>query len=170
MKKLQTTLDKITTLISAILCAAMMVILFANVVLRLIPGIGGFLVAGGFKWYMESSQYLNVWSMLIACIGINAMGTNLRVEVVDSILGKTPLGKKIVVIIRDVFIILFYVMVTYGGYQLCTRAKQAVSTMPQFTMGQVYTIFPIAGVLCILSAVLNLIVELTAKPEGGKSK
>ena len=42
--------------------------------------------------------------------------------------------------------------------------------MPQFTMGQVYTIFPIAGVLCILSAVLNLIVELTAKPEGGKSK
>ena len=129
MKKLQTTLDKITTLISAILCAAMMVILFANVVLRLIPGIGGF------KWYMESSQYLNVWSMLIVCIGINAMGTNLR-----------------------------------GGYQLCTRAKQAVSTMPQFTMGQVYTIFPIAGVLCILSAVLNLIVELTAKPEGGKSK
>ena len=164
VKKLQTTLDKITTLISAILCAAMMVILFANVVLRLIPGIGGF------KWYMESSQYLNVWSMLITCIGINAMGTNLRVEVVDSILGKTPLGKKIVVIIRDVFIILFYVMVTYGGYQLCTRAKQAVSTMPQFTMGQVYTIFPIAGVLCILSAVLNLIVELTAKPEGGKSK
>ena len=134
MKKLQTTLDKITTLISAILCAAMMVILFANVVLRLIPGIGGF------KWYMESS------------------------------LGKTPLGKKIVVIIRDVFIILFYVMVTYGGYQLCTRAKQAVSTMPQFTMGQVYTIFPIAGVLCILSAVLNLVVELTTKPEGGESK
>lgn len=158
MKKLQTTLDKITTLISAILCAAMMVILFANVVLRLIPGIGGF------KWYMESSQYLNVWSMLITCIGINAMGTNLRVEVVDSILGKTPLGKKIVVII------LFYVMVTYGGYQLCTRAKQAVSTMPQFTMGQVYTIFPIAGVLCILSAVLNLVVELTTKPEGGESK
>ena len=41
---------------------------------------------------------------------------------------------------------------------------------PQFTMGQVYTIFPIAGVLCILSAVLNLVVELTTKPEGGESK
>ena len=97
--------------------------------------------------------------MLIACIGINAMGTNLRVEVVDSILGKTPLGKKIVVIIRDVFIILFYVMVTYGGYQLCTRAKQAVSTMPQFTMVSVHHL-PIAGVLCILSAVLNLWLSL----------
>ena len=96
MKKLQQTMDKITTLISSILCAAMMIILFANVVLRLIPSVGGF------KWYMASSQYLNVWSMLIACIGINAMGTNLRVEVVDSIFGKTALGKKLVVLIRDV--------------------------------------------------------------------
>ena len=161
MKKLQQTMDKITTLISSILCAAMMIILFANVVLRLIPSVGGF------KWYMESSQYLNVWSMLIACIGINAMGTNLRVEVVDSIFGKTVLGKKLVVLIRDVFIILFYALVTYSGWQLCTRAKQAVSTMPQFTMGQVYTIFPIAGVICVLGAVVNLIVELTEKSEGG---
>lgn len=161
MKKLQQTMDKITTLISSILCAAMMIILFANVVLRLIPSVGGF------KWYMESSQYLNVWSMLIACVGINAMGTNLRVEVVDSIFGRTTLGKKLVVLIRDVFIILFYVLVTYSGWQLCTRAKQAVSTMPQFTMGQVYTIFPIAGVICIIGAVVNLIVELTEKPEGG---
>ena len=94
MKKLQRTMDKITTLISSILCAAMMIILFANVVLRLIPSVGGF------KWYMESSQYLNVWSMLIACIGINAMGTNLRVEVVDSIFGRTALGKKLVVLIQ----------------------------------------------------------------------
>ena len=156
MKKLQQTMDKITTLISSILCAAMMIILFANVVLRLIPNVGGF------KWYMESSQYLNVWSMLIACIGINAMGTNLRVEVVDSIFGKIALGKKLVVLI-----ILFYALVTYSGWQLCTRAKQAVSTMPQFTMGQVYTIFPIAGVICILGAVVNLIVELTEKSEGG---
>lgn len=161
MKKLQRTMDKITTLISSILCAAMMIILFANVVLRLIPSVGGF------KWYMESSQYLNVWSMLIACVGINAMGTNLRVEVVDSIFGRTALGKKLVVLIRDVFIILFYMLVTYSGWQLCTRAKQAVSTMPQFTMGQVYTIFPIAGVICIIGAVVNLIVELTEKPEGG---
>ena len=161
MKKLQRAMDKITTLISSILCAAMMIILFANVVLRLIPSVGGF------KWYMESSQYLNVWSMLIACVGINAMGTNLRVEVVDSIFGRTTLGKKLVVLIRDVFIILFYALVTYSGWQLCTRAKQAVSTMPQFTMGQVYTIFPIAGVICIIGAVVNLIVELTEKPEGG---
>ena len=84
MKKLQNALDKGSTLIAAVMCAAMMVILFANVVLRLIPNIGGF------KWYMESSQYLNVWSMLIVGICITAKGTHLHVELVDAVAGKTP--------------------------------------------------------------------------------
>lgn len=161
MKKLQSALDRGSTLIAAVMCAAMMVILFANVVLRLIPNIGGF------SWYMESSQYLNVWSMLIACIGITAKGTNLHVELVDTVVSKNPALKKIHKVVTSAFIFLFYVMVTYSGYQLSTRAKQAVSTMPRFKMGQVYVIFVIAGAVCALSALVDLIVALTAKEEGG---
>lgn len=164
MKKLQTALDKGSTLVAAVLCAAMMVILFANVVLRLIPSVGGF------KWYMESSQYLNVWSMLIACIGITVKGTNLHVELVDSIAAKNPVLKKAHKVLTSLFIALFYIMVTYAGWQLSTRAKQAVSTMPQFTMGQVYVIFVFACALCALSAIVDLIVTLTEKPEGGAEK
>lgn len=164
MKKLQTILDKASTFVAAVLCGAMMVILLANVILRLIPGIGGF------KWYMEGGQYLNVFSMLIAGIGITAQRTHLHVELVDSIAAKNPKLKKIHAAIVSVFMILFYAMVTYGGWQLCTRAKQAVSTMPQFTMGQVYTIFPIAGALSVLAAVVDLIVKLTEKEEGGETK
>ena len=68
------------------------------------------------------------------------------------------------------FVILFYAILTYSGYELATRAKQAVSTMPDFTMGQVYMIFPVAGVLCIICAVIHLLVTLTAKEEGGKAQ
>ena len=164
MKKLQNALDKGSTLIAAVMCAAMMVILFANVVLRLIPNIGGF------EWYMESSQYLNVWSMLIVGICITAKGTHLHVELVDAVAGKNPTLKKLHKVITSAFIFLFYVMVTYSGYQLSTRAKQAVSTMPQFKMGQVYVIFVIAGALCALSALVDLIVTLTEKEEGGAKK
>ena len=157
MKKIQVVLDKITTAIAAVMLAAMMIILFVNVVLRLIPGIGGF------RWYMEASQYLNVWAMLVGCIGIGISGTHLRVEVVDSILGKSEAGRIFVAVVREVFIILFYIMVTYSGYQLSTRAKQMVSTMPQFRMGQIYVIFPIAGVLCILASLIHLIVFFQEK-------
>ena len=164
MKKLQNALDKGSTVIAAVMCAVMMVILFANVVLRLIPGIGGF------KWYMEGGQYINVWSMLIVGICITAKGTHLHVELVDAVAGKNPVLKKLHKVITSVFIFLFYVMVTYSGYQLSTRAKQAVSTMPQFKMGQVYVIFVVAGVLCALSALIDLIVALTEKGEGGAAK
>lgn len=157
MKKIQSILDQVTTAIAAVLCAAMMVILFANVVLRYIPGIGGF------SWYMEAGQYLNVFSMLIAAAGITVMRTHLHVELVDALVARAhnPIFQKIHTTIVSIFIILFYIMMTYAGWQLATRAKQAVSTMPQFTMGQVYMIFPIAGVLCIIAAVVDLIVQLT---------
>ena len=164
MKKLQNALDKGSTVVAAVMCAAMMIILFANVVLRLIPAVGGF------KWYMEGSQYLNVWSMMIVGICITVKGTHLHVELVDAVAAKNPILKKIHKVVTSAFIFLFYVMVTYSGWQLSTKAKQAVSTMPQFRMGQVYVIFVIAGVLCALSALVDLIVCITEKPEGGAEK
>ncbi len=162
MKKIQTILDKVTTFVSAVMCAAMMVILLANVILRYIPGIGGF------KWYMEAGQYLNVFSMLLAGVGITVTRTHLHVELVDAMVAKAPALQKVHAVIVSAFIALFYIMMTYSGWLLCTKAKQAVSTMPQFTMGQVYTIFPIAGVFCVIATVVDLIVVLTEKKEADK--
>lgn len=164
MKKVQAFLDTASTVVAAVLCGAMMVILLANVILRFVPGVGGF------KWYMEGGQYLNVFSMLIAGVGITARRTHLHVELVDSIVAKNPKFRKIHNAIVSLFMILFYAMVTYSGWQLASRAKQAVSTMPQFTMGQVYRIFPIAGAITVLAAIVDLIVQITEKEEGGQAK
>lgn len=157
--KLQKWLDKATTVVAAILLAIMFCVITANVVLRLIPQVGGF------SWYMEFSQYANVWAMMIGAAGIAVMGTNLRVEAVDSLLGKLPGGEKIAHVIIDVAELIFYIMITYSGTMLSTRANQMVSTMPSFKMGQVYAIFPAAGVLCIFCILVNLAVELTKKEE-----
>ena len=59
---------------------------------------------------------------------------------------------------------------TYGGVQLASRAKQAVSTMPQFTMGQVYRIFPIAGAITVVAAIVDMIVLIMEKEVGGEKK
>ena len=162
--KIQKAVDTITTAIGAILIAIMFVVIMANVVLRLIPNVGGF------SWYMEFSQYANVWAMLIGAGGIAAAGTNLRVEVIDAALERFPWGLKVTKVIVDISLVVYYAILTWSGYELSTRAKQAVSTMPDFTMGQVYMIFPVAGVLCIICAVIHLLVTLTAKEEGGKAQ
>lgn len=157
--KIQKKTDQIMTAISAVMIAVMMIIIIANVILRLIPAVGGF------SWYMEFSQYANVWAMMIGAVGIVAAGTNLRVEAVDALVAKYSWGYKVSRVIIDVFEILFYAVVTYSGFLLSSKAKQVVSTMPIFRMGQVYLIFPVAGVLCILAALLHLAVTLTSKDE-----
>ena len=159
LKKIQKWIDMITTCVASVLLAAMFVVLVANVVLRLIPAVGGF------SWYMEFSQYANVWAMLIGAAGVAAMGTNLRVEAVDSLAAKIPHGKKIAKIIVDVALLAFYCVMTYSGNVLSQKAIQKVSTMRQFTMGQVYSIFPVAGVLCAVAALVHLLVTITEKEE-----
>lgn len=157
--KIQKGMDRLTTAVGAALIAIMFMVIMANVILRLIPAVGGF------RWYMEFSQYANVWGMMIGAAGIAVMGTNLRVEAVDTMVARFSWGYKFSRVIIDVAELVFYFTVTYSGWLLATKAKQKVSTMPQFTMGQVYWIFPVAGVLCILAVLIHLAVTLTAKTE-----
>lgn len=157
---LQKWIDNITTAVAAILIAVMFGVIIANVVLRAIPAVGGF------RWYMEFSQYANVWAMLIAAAGIAVQGTNLRVEAVDTIAAKIPGGKRIAKIIVDVALIVFYYMVFKGGKLYAAKAMVIkISTMPNFKMGQVYQIFPIAAVLCMVAAFVHLVVTLTEPKE-----
>jgi TRAP-type C4-dicarboxylate transport system permease small subunit len=162
MIKAKEWMEKISIVISSVMIAAMIIILFVNVVLRYIPGIGGF------KWYMESSQYLNVWAMLLIGAQITVTGTHLKVEVLDSLVANNKLATKVVKVIRGIFITLFYLAIAYSGWMLASKAKQAISTMPSFTMGQVYIMFPIAGIICAVASVINIILVLLDNEKGGE--
>ncbi|MBQ7778118.1 MAG: TRAP transporter small permease subunit [Oscillibacter sp.] len=163
MKKLQKIMNELATWISVILCVAMMVILLANVILRFIPGIGGF------SWYMESSQYLNVWSMLIAGIAISAERSHLKVAAVDDLTLKVnPTLHKIQQGIVAAGIIVFYLVMAYSGAVYASKSKQAISTMPSLKMGMVYWMFPVAGVLSAISAAVDYIVFLLDFKGGAK--
>lgn len=160
LKKIQNLIDRTTTFIASVLLAVMFLVLVANVVLRLIPAVGGF------RWYMEFSQYANVWAMLIGAAGVAAMGTNLRVDAVDGVAEKIPHGVVIAKMIADVCLITFYCILAYSGKELSRRAIQKVSTMPQFKMGQVYLIFPVAGLICAVSAAIHLLVTIAERRDG----
>lgn len=159
MRKLQDGIDKVSTVISAVMCGAMMLILTVNIILRYMPGIGGF------TWYMESSQYLNVWSMLIAGIAISVKTQHLKVNLAEDL--AKGVGKKVVKVIVAIFNVLFYVGMAYGAYLLATKAKQSISTMPQFKMAQVYWVIPITAVLSAVSVVIGLIVDLQNENKKG---
>ena len=160
LKVIQTWIDRITTGVASVLIGVMFVVIIANVILRGIPAVGGF------RWYMEFSQYANVWAMLLAAAGIAVQCTNLRVEAVDFIMKKIPGGNKISKVIIDVALILFYLSVFVSGKTFAKKSMIIkVSTMPSFKMGQVYQIFPWAAALCIVAGLVHLLITLLEKDE-----
>ena len=159
-KFIQTWIDHITTAVAAVLIAVMFCVIIANVVLRAVPAVGGF------RWYMEFSQYANVWAMLIAAAGIAVQCTNLRVEAVDTIMKKIPGGARLSKVIIDVALILFYAAVFVSGKTFAKKSMIIkISTMPAFKMGQVYQIFPWAAALCIVAGLVHLLITLLEKEE-----
>lgn len=164
MKKLQKIINEAATWVSVALCVAMMVILLVNVILRIIPSIGGF------KWYMEASQYLNVWAMLFVGIAISAERSHLKVAFVDELAMKSgPLVYKIQQGVVSLLMIVFYLVMAYSGAIYAMKSKQAISTMPALKMGMVYWMFPVAGVLSAVATAVDYVVFLSEHKGGAEA-
>ncbi|MFV0441472.1 MAG: TRAP transporter small permease [Lachnospirales bacterium] len=152
MRKLQSMLDKIAVNVSAVMLALMMIVLFANIILRYVPGVGGF------KWYMEGSQYLNVWAMFVVGISISIKGEHLNVNVLlDALKGKAQLIAYGVVAF---FTTLFYIGLTYGMVQLASKSKQFISTMQPLKMAHVYWVIPVLTTICAVGVVVEYIIRV----------
>lgn len=149
MYSLQRMIDKIALVISGTLLGIMMIILAYNVVARFI--------GGGIPWYMESTQYLNVWAMFIAGIGICVSSEHLRISMIEDVLpGKMKLIQKILV---GIVTIAFYVLLAYGTYLLAIKSKQQISTMRPLKMAYVYWPLPIASGMSAVSTCIALIID-----------
>lgn len=151
MLKLQKWIDRLTTVISTVMLAAMMIILVINIILRYTPGVGGV------SWYMESTQYLNVWSMFVIGIAICVRTEHLNVNLLlDHTKGAVNQIVRTAIAILNV---LFYFGLAYGTGLLASRSKQAVSTMSYFQMSQVYWLIPVAAMLSAISVLIGLFVN-----------
>jgi len=148
--QLQRKIDKITTIISSVLLGIMMIILVYNVAARFI--------GGGITWYMEGSQYLNVWAMFIAGISLCVTSDQLRITMIEDLLGEKT--KKIAKVIVAILTFFFYLFLAYGSYLLATKSMQQISTMPGLKMSYVYWMLPVTSVLSAISVLIGVAVEL----------
>ncbi|PKM49969.1 MAG: C4-dicarboxylate ABC transporter permease [Firmicutes bacterium HGW-Firmicutes-7] len=161
MKKLQGWIDKASVSISVILLAIMMLILVLNIILRYTPGVGGV------KWYMESTQYLNVWSMFVVGISICARKDHLNVNLLQGLV--KGIGQNILKCLVAFFTVLFYIGLAYATFILASKSGQDISTMPMFKMSMIYWFIPIVTILSAASTIIALAIDLTDKNqvEGG---
>jgi TRAP-type C4-dicarboxylate transport system permease small subunit len=145
MRKILETIDRIFTAAAVILFLLVVIILTLNIVLRLF--------SGGISWYMESAQFLNIWSVFIAAVGLCATNDHLHIDAIEGVLKGTP--KRAIRLVIALLTAAFFVILGYSFVLLASRARQTVSTMPELKMAYIYWPVPILCFLAALSCALH---------------
>ncbi|MDR0584447.1 MAG: TRAP transporter small permease subunit [Treponema sp.] len=139
MRKILETIDRISTAIAVILFILVVMILLLNIMLRQF--------SGGISWYMESAQFLNIWSVFIAALGLCSTNDHLHIDAIEGLLKGTP--KRIIRLVIALLTAAFFIILGYSFALLASRSRNTVSTMPALRMAYIYWPVP---VLCFLSA------------------
>lgn len=158
MRTLQCWLDRTATVTAGGLVAVFMAVMVYNVFSRYFFG-------GGISWYMESSQFLNIWAVFVGGVGLCASNDHLRVSVLDSVLkGKPALAGRVLVALLTAA---FYCLLCYASCLLAWRTRQSVSTMPTVKMAWIYWPVPVAAALSALAVVVNFVNSLSGNGANG---
>lgn len=140
MQKILGIIDRVSTFIAALVFLPWVIMLFVNIVMRQF--------GSGLVWYSEVSQFLNIWVVMIATVGICATNDHLRIDAMESVLNGTP--KRILRLIIALLIVIFLLILGYSFFILASRSRQSISTIPALQMAFVYWPIPF---LCLLSAI-----------------
>lgn len=160
MRRLQKIIDKLAVTLSSVLLGFVIIVLIYNVFARFL--------GGGISWYMEASQYINVWAVLITGISICAFGQHLRIDGLENVLkGKLKVLDKLLVALAN---LAFYAFFTYGSFLFASKARQSIATIPALKMSFVYWMMPVCGVLSMLSIILYTLVDLQDTLKGAEAR
>lgn len=116
-------------------------------------------------WTEELSRYVFVWLGLFAAALVFSERGHIAVDFVARRTG--PAAQRTIAIVIQLLVIAFAaVILIYGGWRVAGGAwEQALSSLP-VTLGQMYTVMPITGVLIVFYAVDNVIDLLTGRLKG----
>jgi TRAP-type C4-dicarboxylate transport system permease small subunit len=105
-------------------------------------------------WTEELARFCQVWIILLASSICIRKGSHLAVDYLGPSLG--TVARKLVAGFTGLLIILYSVVVVIWGARLMLIGFGQTSPAMQLDMGWIYLVFPIAGSLMVLEAVLTL--------------
>lgn len=167
MKAMINVLTKILQWICVVLFSLLVVIVVWQVVARQ-------LLNNPQAWTEEASRMTFVWLGLFAAALVFAERGHIAVDFV--VRKFSPAGQKVIGIIVQALIIFFAAsLMVYGGIRAGSGAgNQRLAALDLLTLGQMYAVLPISGVLIILFALANIVEiargEIPAFPETEKEQ
>ena len=156
LNKLSKTINGAAEWFIAICLGVMSVVVFAQVVCRL--------VAGSLPWSEELSRYLMIYMVYIGtAVGIHK-GNHIAVEFVMGLCPEKV--QKLVEILMDILMMVAFVILCYYGMKIVNITMMQKSPAMQIKMGYVYFSMVLGGALMFFDAFVDMLNAITGyKPE-----
>ena len=135
-------INRTTELFSALLLLTMVVLVFIQIVSRVI-------ISSSFPWTEEIARFMMIWITFLGAAVAFQYGAHIGVEAfVERLPAKL---RSFFIVITMLICLSFFILLIVYGYQLANGAFVQTSPALQIPMGYIYYIIPISGVLMCLN-------------------
>ena len=114
-------------------------------------------------WTEELARYCQVWLVLLASSLCIRKGSHLAVDYLGPTLKSS--ARKALDVVTGVLITVYAAVVSIWGIRLMLVGFHQISPAMQVNMGVVYAVFPLAGSLMVMEALLVTLGRLAGDPE-----
>ena len=169
------TIDKINSVISKILSAAMIILFIWMIVAFSIQVFGRYIFSVGFPWTEELTRYAMIWMVFLGATWIIYNSEHVKITILEDIFkGKS---RKALLIFQSIMGLIFVAAIFYfsiGQLQLAAKGRSANTGISNAMQ---YMVFPVSMLLSCWGYITKIIKQFhstdgTVAPtgEGGKAK
>lgn len=147
--------------ICEIFCVILLAIIFVMTVVQVFRRV----FSTPLLWSEELSRYLGIWLVMFStCIAI-VKRSHASIDIFTHKMSWK--AQQSLVVFSDIIILLMSVYMSYGVYAMCGKFMGTLSTALKVPMGIVYIGVLIGWILCIITALYNLVLSIK-KLAGGE--
>ena len=107
------------------------------------------------SWTEELARFLLVWVSILGAAYVSGQRAHIAIDLLQQ--RAKPKNKRKFQIVVDVFIILFALFVlVIGGFNLVEITLHQISSAMRISVGYVYLVIPISGILIIIYSLLDI--------------
>jgi TRAP-type C4-dicarboxylate transport system permease small subunit len=155
--------ERITGIVSTVLKVVMILLSVLMIFCMGLQVFARYLFNVGYPWTEELGRFSMIWMVFLGISYVSINSEHINVSILQDTL--KGISKKVLLIIQDIFALIFAAVVFYFSFDAIKITTGSISPNTGLSMGTVYLIFPAAMVLLIWSYIYRLIKMKSKKDE-----
>ncbi len=156
-------IGKINAIISKILSFLMIVLFIWMIVAFSIQVFARYIFSAGFTWTEELTRYGMIWMVFLGAAWIIFNSDHVKVTILeDAFKGQS---KKVLMIIQDIFGLIFVAAIFYFSFSQLSIAARGVSANTGISNVVQYMVFPISMILSAWGYITRIVMRIGKKED-----